>query len=35
MKLIEKHRIMPLFLRGNRLFIAQVTFSHFKAVDDG
>ncbi len=33
-ELIEKHRIMPLFLRGNRLFIAQSDPSAIWAVDE-
>lgn len=33
-ELIEKHRIMPLFLRGNRLFIAQSDPSAILAVDE-
>lgn len=33
-ELIEKHRILPLFKRGNRLFIAQSDPSQVAAVDD-
>jgi type IV pilus assembly protein PilB len=32
--LIEKHRVLPLFLRGNRLFIAQSDPSHVLAIDE-
>ena len=32
--LIEKHRVLPLFKRGNRLFLAQSDPSNFTAIDE-
>jgi len=32
--LLEKHRILPLFVRGNRLFIAQSDPSHIEAINE-
>ncbi|WP_297531268.1 type IV-A pilus assembly ATPase PilB [Thalassolituus sp.] len=32
--LIEKHRVLPLFTRGNRLYIAQSDPSHIQGVDE-
>lgn len=33
-ELIEKHRVLPLFKRGNRLFIAQVDPSQIQPIDE-